>query len=202
MPTVLFISGSIRRESLNTKLSSIAGSLLPPGFDAAYLTLDEVPPYNGDFEGDKSPASVIALRAAIGDADGVFWTVPEYNYGLPGVVKNAIDWASRPIIPQNCVVGKPMNAAVATTSSVNGVRSLADLKRYWNLLGGIAVPTPDCVVNLAPTKITDDDGRVSLAPDSTKMVRLAVECLTRFIESGISSALVDNWHAYVKAVTS
>jgi chromate reductase len=71
------------------------------------------------------------LPDAIRDADGVFWTTPEYNYAFPGIVKNAIDWTTRPMLPRHPIVGKPMNAAVATMSPANGIRSLSDLKRIW-----------------------------------------------------------------------
>ena len=198
--SILFLTGSLRADSFNTRLTRIAARQLPAPFDAHFFDLAEIPPYNGDHEGDSVPAAVTALRHAVSSADGVFWSTPEYNYGLPGVVKNVIDWASRPVIPQNSLVGKPMNAVVATISATNGVRALSDLKRFWNSAGGISVPLPDCVVNLAPSRFVDDDGIDSLEPETLKMVSLGVDCLVRFIESGVSDAVQLNWRSYLKAL--
>ncbi len=200
--SILFLSGSLRAESLNTRLTAIAARTLPTAYEPDFFDLSDIPPYNADHDGEHAPASVVELRRRIHNAAGVFWATPEYNYAVPGVVKNVIDWASRPIFPQNCLVGKPMNAAVATISATNGVRSLSELKRMWNTSGGLSAPLPDCVITLAPTKFIDEGGIESLEPLSLKMITLAVACLVRLCDSNASEALVENWHSYVAALSS
>ena len=135
MKNILFLVASLRKESLNMRLARVTANNLPDGCGATFFDLKDVPMYNEDLRGDGSPESVRELREALRSADGVFWTTPEYNYALPGIVKNAIDWASRPMMPQHSFVGKPMNAAVATISATNGIRSLNDLKRIGATAG-------------------------------------------------------------------
>src|SRR6266516_649812 len=94
---VLAISGSLRRDSHNTKLLRAAGELLPaPAQLDLYEGLAEIPPYNEDEDGAASPLPVRRLREAIADADAVLIATPEYNSSIPGHLKNALDWASRP----------------------------------------------------------------------------------------------------------
>ncbi len=200
--SIVFLSGSLREGSFNTRLARIAARSLPEGYDAVFFDLKGIPPYNADEDGDNSPADVVELRRLIHDAAGVFWATPEYNYAVPGIVKNVIDWISRPIFPQNCLVGKPMNAAVATISTTNGARALSELKRMWNTSGGFSVPLPDCVITMAGTKFSEADGVDELDATSAKMVALAVACLVRVCETNAPETLAANWQAYVKALSS
>lgn len=97
MTHLLGISGSLRRASFNTALLNNAAELLPEGVTLEIRTLHGVPLYDGDEEAAHGmPEAVLALKAAIASADGVILSTPEYNNGIPGVFKNAIDWASRP----------------------------------------------------------------------------------------------------------
>src|SRR4051812_16946628 len=95
---VLGISGSLRRDSHNTRLLRAAGEL----FEAegvefeVYEGLKEIPPYDQDDDVDPAPAAVAQMREAVAGADAVFFTTPEYNHSIPGVLKNAVDWLSRP----------------------------------------------------------------------------------------------------------
>jgi chromate reductase len=96
--SILAISGSLREKSLNTALLRAAQKHAPDGVSVTlYPGLAEVPSYNGDLDNDQDlPAAVADLRSAITAADGLLIATPEYNYSVPGVLKNAIDWASRP----------------------------------------------------------------------------------------------------------
>ena len=97
MVKILGISGSLRKASLNTRLLHVAQELMPEGATLDVATLHGIPLYDGDVEeAEGIPAPVEALKAAIRDADGVLLVTPEYNNGIPGVFKNAIDWVSRP----------------------------------------------------------------------------------------------------------
>jgi chromate reductase, NAD(P)H dehydrogenase (quinone) len=97
MTTLLGLSGSLRRGSFNTALLRTAASLMPPDATVTFNTLHGIPLYDGDVEArDGIPASVVALKEAFVASHGVLLATPEYNNGIPGVFKNAIDWLSRP----------------------------------------------------------------------------------------------------------
>jgi len=94
---LLGISGSLRQGSFNTALLRAAAASLPPGAAMEVRTLHGIPLYDGDLEAEQGlPTAVVELKQAIRAADGVLLVTPEYNNGIPGVFKNAIDWASRP----------------------------------------------------------------------------------------------------------
>lgn len=97
MTRLLGISGSLRRASFNTALLNSCAELLPPDVTLEIRTLHGIPLYNSDEEAENGlPGPVVELKEAIATADGVLLVTPEYNNGIPGVFKNAIDWASRP----------------------------------------------------------------------------------------------------------
>ena len=97
MPLILGISGSLREGSHNTALLRAAATQLPPGVSLdVYDELREIPPYDADFDVEPADPAVSRFRDAIGRADGVLIATPEYNGSMPGVLKNALDWASRP----------------------------------------------------------------------------------------------------------
>ena len=92
---VLGISGSLRAGSFNSGLLRAAASVLPPNMEMTIFPLHDIPLFNADVESQGNPAPVTALQQAIGEADGLLFAVPEYNYSITGVLKNAFDWASR-----------------------------------------------------------------------------------------------------------
>ena len=97
MPTIVGVSGSLRRGSFNTSLLRAAAELAPAGTTIDIASIREIPLYDGDLEAASGvPASVQALKDRIAAADGLLIATPEYNNSIPGVVKNAIDWLSRP----------------------------------------------------------------------------------------------------------
>jgi chromate reductase len=198
MTTILFLVGSLRRDSLNARLARVAARELPEGYDAVFFDIGTLPFFNDDFRGEDTPEVVRQFRDAVRDADGVFITTPEHNYALPGVVKNAVDWASRPMLPRNSIVGTPMNAAVATISATNGIRSLSDLKRIWANCGGVTVNSFDFVLQSAPAKFIDQDGVETLEPASLKILRFALGNLERLIEHKAGEVIEANWDAFVE----
>ena len=200
MTTILFLVGSLRTDSLNARLARVAANELPDGYDATFFDIGTLPFYSGDLEGERTPGMVREFREALRRADGVFFTTPEYNYALPGLVKNALDWASRPMLPRNAIVGKPMNAAVATISATNGVRSLNDLKRIWANCGGVTVASFDFVLQNAPAKFLDHDGVETLEPLSLKTLRFALENLERLVEHKAGQVVEANWDAFVEQI--
>ena len=132
---VLAISGSLRRDSDNTKLLRAAGELLPPPAQLEFFEgLADVPPYNEDEDVDPAPPAVQKLREAISGADAVLIASPEYNASIPGVLKNALDWASRPF-PDNAFRGKPVAVIGASTSMFGAVWAQAELRKVLGAIG-------------------------------------------------------------------
>ena len=200
MKKILVLSGSLRKDSFNSRLANYISKNLPSGYEATSFDLGQIPLYNSDIDGENSPAGVVAFRDALKNADGVFWTSPEYNYAIPGVVKNAIDWASRPMMPKNSIVGKPMNAVVATMSPTNGSRALADIKRIWNNCGGYSVMTYDTVLQAAHTRFIDDNGTDSLEPTAKATVDMCIANLVRAIELNAGATPLANWEAFIASM--
>lgn len=118
---VLAISGSLRRDSFNTALLRAADSLVPEGMTLTLRLLHDVPLYDGDVEAQGLPASVVAFREAIRSADGVLISTPEYNNSMPGVLKNAVDWASRG--KDQPFARKPVALLSASNGGFGGARS-------------------------------------------------------------------------------
>jgi chromate reductase len=109
MKTIVGISGSLRRGSVNTALLQAAAAAMPEGTRLDILSIADVPLYNEDVEAAAFPPAVTALKQAIVDADALLLATPEYNNGIPGVMKNALDWASRPHADKARVFrGKPV----------------------------------------------------------------------------------------------
>lgn len=121
------ISGSLRRGSHCTAVLRSLQPLLPPGTTLALVPLDDVPLYNADLDGDQPPPAVAQLKSAIAAADGLVLCSPEYNYGMPGVLKNAIDWASRPGFASP-LKGKPALIMTASPGTAGGVRAQAQIR--------------------------------------------------------------------------
>src|SRR6516164_8753219 len=121
MLRILGISGSLRRGSHNTNLLRAAAELLPPGVELeVYDGLRELPPYDPDLDVDPAHPAVARLRDDIAAADGVLIATPEYNGSIPGVLKNALDWASRPF-PDNALRGRPIAVLGASTGLFGAV---------------------------------------------------------------------------------
>ena len=129
MPRILGISGSLRRESHNTNLLRAAAEALPPGMELEVFDgLRDLPPYDADVDVEPANFAVARLRQAIDEADGVLIATPEYNGSIPGVLKNALDWASRPF-PDNPLRGKPVAVVGASTGLFGAVWAQAEPAR-------------------------------------------------------------------------
>lgn len=132
---VLGISGSLRRGSHNLALLRAAAAQLPPGAELEeYLDLAAIPAYSEDLDNAEAPDAVRSLRRAISRADAVIIATPEYNGSVPGALKNALDWASRPW-PENCLRGKPVGVIGASAGLFGAVWAQAELRKILTTIG-------------------------------------------------------------------
>ena len=137
---ILGISGSLRKDSHNTALLRAAAELLPPGVEFELFDgLRDVPPYDADEDAPGLHApGVVALKEAIERADAVLISTPEYNHSIPGVLKNALDWASRPVA-DNVLRGKPAAVVGASTGLFGAVWAQAEVRKVLAAIGADVV---------------------------------------------------------------
>jgi chromate reductase, NAD(P)H dehydrogenase (quinone) len=156
---VLGFAGSLRRGSYNRALLATARASAPAGMIIETFDLAQVPLYNGDVEAEGDPPGVAAFKAAVAAADGLLMVTPEYNHGVPGVMKNAIDWASRP--PQGSVLsGKPVGIIGASPGITGSARGQSQLRQAFEFTNSYAMPQPELLVFKAHEKF-DADGRLT-----------------------------------------
>jgi chromate reductase len=157
---VLAISGSLRKASLNTAALRAAAELAPEGMQVTlYEGLRDIPPYDDDIRtGQGYPPAVDAFRAAVKAADALLIASPEYNYSITGVLKNAIDWASRP--PEQPFDGKPIAIMGATGGLLGTARAQYDLRKIFVFLNGHVLNKPEVMIGQAATRF-DAEGRLT-----------------------------------------
>jgi len=155
MLRILGISGSLRRGSHNTNLLRAAAELLPPGVELeVYDGLRELPPYDPDLDVDPADPAVARLRDDIDAADGVLIATPEYNGSIPGLLKNALDWASRPF-PDNALRGKPVAVIGASTGLFGAAWAQAEMRKVLEIIGADVIDL-ELPVGQADAAFTDD----------------------------------------------
>lgn len=172
---VLGIAGSLRKASYNRALLRAAQELAPEGMTIEiYEGIGDIPLYNGDVEAQGFPEPVERFKKAIREADALFVVTPEYNWGVPGVLKNAIDWASRP--SKDAVFkGKPLALTGASMGMAGTLRSQIALRQTFLALSALLVQGPEVLVARAQEKF-DEAGH--LTDETTrKMVRQLLEAL-------------------------
>jgi chromate reductase, NAD(P)H dehydrogenase (quinone) len=157
---VLGISGSLRRDSFNTALLRHAGELFEAeGAEfAIYPGLREIPPYDEDHDTEDVPEAVSRLREAVRDADAVFFVTPEYNSSIPGALKNALDWVSRPFAT-NPLRYKPVAVIGASSGMFGAVWAQAELRKVLGAIGA-RVTEGEVAVGKAGERF-DEHGRLS-----------------------------------------
>jgi chromate reductase len=174
---VLGISGSLRRDSHNSKLLRAAGQLIEAQ-GAEFVEFDglkAVPPYDEDDDGPGAPADATRFREAIAGADAILFATPEYNSSIPGQLKNAIDWASRPLAT-NPLRNKPVAVMGASTGMFGAVWAQAELRKAL-AAAGARVIEGEVAVGHAQDRF-HDDGRLNdpnLEDELREVTRLLVE---------------------------
>ena len=155
MLRILGLSGSLRRGSHNTSLLRAAAAMLPPGVELeVYEGLRELPPYDADLDREPADPAVAKLREAIAYSDGVVIATPEYNGSVPGLLKNALDWASRPF-PNSALRGKPVAVIGASTGLFGAVWAQAETRKVLGVIGADVVDS-ELPVGQADSAFTDD----------------------------------------------
>jgi chromate reductase len=155
---ILGFAGSLRKGSYNKALLRAATDLLPEEAKLEIFDLEGIPPFNQELE-SQMPERVKEFKAKIRAADAILVATPEHNYSVPGVLKNAIDWASRPY-GDNSFEDKPVAIMSASTGMLGGVRAQYHLRQTFVFLDMHPVNKPEVFVTFANQKI-DDQGRLT-----------------------------------------
>jgi chromate reductase len=156
---IVAIAGSLRKGSYNRSLLFNLGELLPEGLAIEIQPIADVPLFNEDDEAQGTPEAVARLREAVKAADGLLVATPEYNAGVPGVLKNAVDWLSRPA-GKNVLGGKPIAIVGATPGALGTARAQAQLRAAFEYNAAPVMPSPQVFVSQARDKF-DADGRLT-----------------------------------------
>lgn len=163
---VLTLSGSLREDAYSTRLARAAAGLAPEGVELElYEGLEELPGFNADLESDV-PEAVEDLRSSLHDADALLVVTPEYNAGVPGQLKNAIDWASRPH-GESALAGKPAAIISSSPMPFGAIWANQQVRKAFTITG---TPTVEREVAIGkvdektaePDRITDDDARAEV----------------------------------------
>jgi chromate reductase, NAD(P)H dehydrogenase (quinone) len=151
MTKILCLSGSLRAQSSSRAFARAISARLEPHAEVSTFDIGSLPHYNADLG---EPEAVTALKQAIGDADGLVIVTPEYNFSIPGVLKNAIDWASRPGY-QSVFKGKPVFVMSVSGGALGGVRAQSHLKYILNGMLAVVFPWQEVIVPQANDKVED-----------------------------------------------
>lgn len=184
---IVGIAGSLRRESWNRGLLRAATDGVPDGIEIVTLDLDLVPLYNQDVEERGDPSSVIALKDVIRLADALLIATPEYNNGMPGVLKNAIDWASRPAAA-SVLRDKPVAVMGVSPGAGAAARAQQQVRDALVYTGGCVLPEPELLVGAAIGRF-DDAGNVTDAELRAQVVRMVTALRDWAIRIRVGEAL-------------
>jgi len=163
MATILGIAGSLRRDSFNKQALRAAQKLVPQGATLEIFDLDGIPLFNQDEE-KNPPAKVVEFKRRIREADAVLFATPEYNYSVPGVLKNAIDWASRPY-GDSAWAKKPVAVMGASAGALGTARAQYHLRQMFVFLDMYAVNQPEVMIAGAQQRF---DAQGNLADEASK----------------------------------
>ena len=180
MSNILSICGSLRKGSYNRMVMNLLPRLAPAGMTIKEApSFSEFPHYNADIQNTSGfPSAVNTLADAIRSADGVIFCTPEYNFSLPGALKNAIDWVSR--LPNQPFAGKPVAIQSASPGPLGGGRVQYDLRRMMVFLDALALNKPEIFIGGCAAKFDDKTGE--LKDEATgKFISQQLEAFAKFI---------------------
>jgi len=173
---ILGISGSLRRDSFNRAALRAAQELAPEGSKIETFEIDGLPGFNQDDEGHP-PAKVVELKQRIRSADAILFVTPEYNYSVPGVLKNAIDWASRPY-GDSAWNGKPVAVMGASVGVSGTARAQYHLRQMFVFLNMYPVNQPEVMIGSAAKRF-DQQGKLT-DENSRKLIQQLLQELVRW----------------------
>ncbi|MBB4799269.1 chromate reductase [Brevundimonas bullata] len=152
--SLIGLSGSLRRRSYSTAVLLTLRDVLPDDVRLDVRSLEDIPLFNDDLDGEDAPVSVVALRRAVAAADGLVVISPEYNHGMSGVMKNALDWLSRPGM-NSCLRDKPALTMTASPSALGGVRAQQQLNETFIATCSRLVIRRQIVIGMVAEKVMD-----------------------------------------------
>jgi len=173
---ILGIAGSLRRDSFNRLALQAAQQLVPEGSRIDVADIDGLPGFNQEDESEP-PAKVTELKQKIRDADAILFVTPEYNYSVPGVLKNAIDWASRPY-GDSAWSGKPVAIMGASIGTMGTARAQYHLRQMFVFLNMHAVNQPEVMIGNAAKRF-DEQGNLT-DETSRKLIQQLLQELVRW----------------------
>jgi chromate reductase len=181
---VLAISGSLRAGSTNTALLRALREEVPAGIEVELWDgLKEIPPYDADDDLVPGPEQVESLRRAVREADAVFFATPEYNSSVPGALKNALDWASRPLAT-NSFRNKPVAVISSSAGAFGGVWAGAELRK---VLGAMGARVTDAELSVGHSAEKFDDGGRLTDDDVRQGLRDALDTLLAEISTAVAA---------------
>jgi chromate reductase, NAD(P)H dehydrogenase (quinone) len=191
------ISGSLRKASFSTALLKILAEKALPSIEIQVVTLEDIPLYNEDLDREPQIPGVAAFKRIIAESDGVLIATSEYNHGIPGVLKNALDWASRPVF-ESCFKHKPVSIISSSLAFTGGVRAQYQLRETLISMQAHLVVGPEVVVGGVHTSLAQDvyTNENGLAFMLKPLGRLRDEILGRRL------AAVPQWQSQVKSLQS
>jgi chromate reductase len=177
---ILGISGSLRKASFSTALLNILAEQAAPAIEIEVVTLNDIPLYNEDLDQEPAIPAVANLKKAIAESDGVLIVTPEYNHGIPGVLKNTLDWVSRPVY-ESCFKGKPVSIMSSSLAFTGGVRAQYQLRETLIAMLAHLVMGPEVVIGGVHRNLVDDfySDEKGLAFMLKSLDRLRAEILER-----------------------
>jgi chromate reductase, NAD(P)H dehydrogenase (quinone) len=182
---ILAISGSLRDASNNTRLLRVAAEEAPEGVELVLWDgLKEIPPYDQDDDVVPGPEAVEAFRDAVREADAVLFATPEYNSSVPGALKNALDWASRPVAT-NAFRNKPVGVFGSSAGMFGAVWAQAELRK---VLGAMGARVADIEVAIGHSMDKFDDDGVLTDEATREQVREAVDVLVAVASPELAAA--------------
>jgi chromate reductase len=171
--TILVIPGSLRADSINRSLAQAAVDTAPPGISVRLFDLADLPFYNGDLDNPENwPAEVLAFAEALRNADGVLIATPEYNHLFPGLIGNALDWASRPLGGLAPLKGRPVAVMGASPGLIGTARAQDHLKFALMTIGARVFTSAGLVVGSARSKF--ENGQLT-DPETLRRLGLFME---------------------------
>jgi chromate reductase len=174
---IIGISGSLRKVSFSTALLKILAEKAAPAIDLQVITLENIPVYNEDLDTQPGIPAVDALKRTVAASDGVLISTPEYNHGIPGVLKNTLDWLSRPVF-ESCFKDKPVSIISSSMAFTGGVRAQYQLRETLISMHAHLVMGPEVVVGGVHRNFSDetytDQGGITFMLQSLALLRDAV----------------------------